>query len=575
MSNTEDPSEPRSHPMPTESIEGERREDQPALPQAEVIKRDRLSLVWLLPVLALIVGGWLAYKTWAEQGPTVTISFKTASGLQAGKTKVKFKDVEIGQVTSINVAEDLEQVLVEAQLASGSERYLTDKTRFWVARPRVTASRVSGLETLLSGAYIAIDPVTTGRPARRFKGLAEPPVITTDEPGTRFRLRSPTLGSLNLGSPVYYRHIQVGQVVNYVLDADGDSVTIDIFVTQPHDRLVFTNTRFWNASGIDVDLSANGVNVDTESLLSVLIGGVAFDTLDTLESKGTPASADQFFPLYKSRSAAHERIYMDKERYLMLFTGSVRGLNLGAPVVLHGIQIGKVLDVQLRFDPKKLKFSIPVLIEVEPERINVDEGVKRVLADDSGILNELVAAGMRGQLKTGNLLTGQLYVDLDFHRDAPAAVVGEQDGYRVLPTVPAPIEEMTTKVKSILSKVDAFPIERIGAELSGTLVAVRSVVDSPELKTAIVDLEHTLAELRSLTTQLDDSVAPQLDATLNEARRALQNVNGLIAADAPLNVEAVRTMRELSAAARSVRTFADYLDRHPEALIRGKGGMQQ
>jgi paraquat-inducible protein B len=575
MSETEDPPTPRPQPMPPESSEAESRAEAPALPEAEVVKRDRLSLVWLLPVLALIVGGWLAYKTWAEQGPTVTISFKTASGLQAGKTKVKFKDVEIGQVTSINVAEDLERVLVEAQLTSGSERYLTDKTRFWVARPRVTASRVSGLETLLSGAYIAIDPVTTGRSARRFEGLPEPPVITTDEPGTRFRLRSPTLASLNLGSPVYYRHIQVGQVVNYVLDTDGDAVTIDIFITEPHDQLVFTNTRFWNASGIDVDLSANGVNVDTESLLSLLIGGVAFDTLDTLESKGTLAAADQFFPLYKSRSAAHERIYLDKERYLMLFTGSVRGLNVGAPVLLHGIQIGKVLDVQLRFDPKRLKFSIPVLIEVEPERINVGEGVERVLADDPGILNDLVAAGMRGQLKTGNLLTGQLYVDLDFHRDAPTAVVGEQDGYRVLPTIPAPIEEITTKLRSILAKVDALPIDKIGADLSGTLVAVRALVDSPELKTAIVDLEHTLTELRSLTTRLDDSVAPQLDATLGEARRALQNVNGLISPDAPLNVEAVRTMRELSAAARSIRTFADYLDRHPEALIRGKGGMQQ
>ena len=575
MVEKQEPSASRSQPMSSETNDLDTAGPAEVLPQAELVKRDRLSLVWLLPVLALLVGGWLAYTTWSEQGPTVTISFKTASGLQAGKTKVKFKDVEIGQVTQINVTEDLERVLVKAELTSGSERYLTDKTKFWVARPRVTASRVSGLETLLSGAYIAIDPVTTGRSARHFVGLAEPPVITTDEPGTRFRLRSATLGSLNLGSPVYYRHIQVGQVVQYELDGDGDGVTIDVFITKPHDQLVFSNTRFWNASGIDVEVSANGVNVDTDSLLSILIGGVAFDALDRLEAKGTPATADQFFPLYKNRAAAHERVYLDKERYLMLFSGSVRGLNVGAPVLLHGIQVGQVLDVQLRFDPKRLKFSIPVLIEVEPERINLDEGVDRGLAKDLGILNQLVASGMRGQLNSGNLLTGQLYVDLDFHKDAPPAEVGEQDGYRVLPTVPAPIEELTTKVKSILSKVDAFPLDEIGDELTGTLTSVRTLVDSPDLKAAITALERTLGELESVARKLDSNIAPKLDEVLGETRRALQNVNGLIAPEAPLNAEAVRTMRELSAAARSIRTFADYLDRHPEALIRGKGGIRQ
>ncbi|MBK1703976.1 intermembrane transport protein PqiB [Halochromatium glycolicum] len=548
---------------------------EPALPEAEVIQRDRFSLVWLLPLIALIVGGWLAYKTWSEQGPTITISFKTASGLQAGKTKVKFKDVEIGQVTRIDVTDDLEGVKVTAQLTSGSERYLTEETRFWVARPRVTASRVSGLETLLSGAYIAIDPVMDGRSTRHFKGLAEPPVITTDEPGTRFRLRSPTLGSLNLGSPVYYRHIQVGQVINYQLDDDGAAVTIDVFVTKPHDRLVYTNTRFWNASGIDLDLSADGVALNTESLVSILLGGVAFDTPDTLETKGAQASANQFFPLYASRAAAHERTYLNKERYLMLFSGSVRGLSIGAPVMLHGIQVGEVLDIQLRFDPDRLAFSIPVLIEIEPERISVDQGVDQVLAGDSDVLKKLIAAGMRGQLKTGSLLTGQLYVDLDFHPDAPPAELSERNGYRVLPTVPAPIEAITTKLRDVLAKVDAFPLEQIGSELTVILGSIREIATGPELKRAIADLEQTLTDLSALAEQLDTRIAPEMTATLTEARRAVENINGLVGPDAPLNNEMVRTLRDLSSAARSIRTFADYLDRHPEALIRGKGGMRQ
>lgn len=545
------------------------------LPEARVVKADRFSLVWLLPILALAVGGWLAYKTWAEQGPTITISFPSASGLQAGKTKVKFKDVDIGQVTSIGVTKDLEGVKVTAELTAGSERYLTDQTRFWVARPRITASRVSGLETLLSGAYIAIDPVVDGKPKRHFKGLPEPPVITTDEPGTRFRLRSSTLGSLNLGSPVYYRHIQVGQVVNYELDDDGEAVTIDIFVTKPHDRLVFVNTRFWNASGIDLSLTADGVNLDTESLISVLLGGVAFDTPDTLETKGAPATADQFFPLYASRAHAHERIYLNKQRYLMVFKGSVRGLSIGAPVLLQGIEVGQVLDIQLRFDSEALDFSIPVLIEIEPERINVAGGVEKALVNDPDILNNLISAGMRGQLKTGSLLTGQLYVDLDFHQDAPAAALRKQDGYPVLPTVPAPIEEVTTKVKNILTKVDAFPLARIGDDLTSILGSAKGLVESNATKQALADLEQAITDLSSITDQLDSSIAPELTAILSQGRQVVANINGLIGPDAPLSIETVRTMRNVGAAARSIRAFADYLDRHPEALIRGKGGMQR
>ncbi|MGB5832187.1 MAG: MlaD family protein [Thiohalocapsa sp.] len=573
MAENQTPLAPDMNPAPPESDR-----DLPAqqgdLPEARVIKRDRLSLVWLLPVLAVLVGGWLAYKTLSEKGPTITIEFKTASGLQAGKTKVKFKDVDMGQVTAIDVSDDLSKVIVTAELNHGAEKFLTDKTRFWVARPRVTASRVSGLETLLSGAFVAIDPVGGGKQRRHFVGLPEPPVITTDEPGTLFKLRSPTLGSLNLGSPAYYRHIQVGQVIDYELDEDGRAVTIDVFITRPHDRLVLTSTRFWNASGIDFRLSADGVCFDTESLLSVLLGGVAFDNPDTLETEGAPAKPNQFFPLYPNRTEAHERVYLDKERYLLVFNGSVRGLSVGAPVLLRGFTIGQVLDIQLKFDAAQLDFAIPVLVEIEPERIGYSGpgGRERVLADDPDILDKLVAAGLRGQLKTGSLLTGQLYVDLDFHEDAPPARLTRRGDYRVVPTLPTPLEAVTTQVNRILAKIDAFPIDKIGEELSATLAGTRELVDSAALKDSLSELELTLRQLRSLSLKLDQEIAPELSATLRDAQRTLKSANALIAPDAPLNAETVRTMQELSAAARSIRVMADYLERHPEALIQGKGG---
>ena len=572
MSENPNTPQPGMNPAPSES-DAERLPGSTHLPEAQVVKRDRISLVWLLPVLAVMVGGWLAYKTLSERGPVITVEFKTAGGLTAGKTKVKFKDVDIGNVTAIDVSDDLSKVIVTAELTHGSEKFLTEQTRFWVTRPRVTASRVSGLETLLSGAYIAIDPVGGGKDQRHFVGLPEPPVITTDEPGTSFRLRSPTLGSLNLRSPVYYRHIRVGQVVDFELDKDGRAVTIEVFVTQPHDSLVLTNTRFWNASGIDMTLSADGVSLDTESLLSVLLGGVAFDNPDTIESLGEAADADQYFPLYTNRAEAHERVYLEKERYLLIFSGAVRGLNIGAPVVLRGITVGQVLDIQLKFDAEKLDFYIPVLIEIEPERIGFPGGGReRMLADDPDILNKLVAAGMRAQLKTGSLLTGQLYVELDFHKDAPTAHLTRRGDYRVVPTLPAPLEAITTKVNRILAKVDEFPIDTIGDELSATLAGAREVVDSVALKNSLTELEQTLRQLRSLTAKLDDEFAPELSSILREAKQALKNVNGLIAPDAPLNAETGRTMRDVSAAARSIRALADYLERHPEALIQGKGG---
>jgi paraquat-inducible protein B len=549
------------------------------LPTARVVRRERPSLVWLLPIIALAVGGWLAISTLAEKGPTITIEFATAAGLQAGKTKVKYKDVDIGTVTDIAVSGDLEHVTVTAELRHGSEKFLAADSRFWVARPRVTASQVSGLETLLSGAFVAVDPGSSDKDRRHFKGLADPPVITTDAPGRRFRLRSDSLGSLNLGSPVYYRRIQVGQVTSYELDADGGAVTIDLFIDSPHDQLVYTNTRFWNASGVQLELSADGVSVDTQSLVSILIGGVAFDTPEDLDASGIVAPTDQFFPLYQSRSAAQEQQYLHKERYLMIFSGSVRGLSVGAPVSLRGIQIGRVVDVALKFNDQTLDFFIPVLVEVEPERIGFVRPREEVLQQDPDVLRKLIRNGLRAQLKPGNLLTGALYIELDFHEDASPVTVFERDGYRLVPTLPTPLEAVTNKVTQILDKLNALPIDAIGEDLRATAAGARAIFDSKDLHRAIGELGALLGEVRSLTAQLNTDLAPELDAvltaaraTLSEAGRTLENANGLIAPDAPLSLETVRTMQEVSAAARSVRVLADYLERHPEALIQGKGG---
>jgi len=538
------------------------------LPEAESFPRGRLSIVWLIPLLALFVGGWLAYKTWSEKGPAVSISFKAAAGLQVGKTVVKFKDVEVGKVTAIRVADDLKSVQITAELVAGTERWLTERTRFWIARPRIAAGRVSGLDTLLSGAFIEMYPRPGEKRRRSFVGLEDPPLLKSDEPGKRFVLRSAG-GVLNAGAPLYYRGQQVGQVVDSRLDDEGKAVNIEIFVLAPHDRLVRTDTRFWNVSGLDVSLGADGIRVDSESFMTMLLGGVVFDTPASIDAATGPAEAGRVFPLYANREAAHARVYENKKRYMLFFEGSVRGLAVGAPVLLRGIEIGKVLDVQLDFDIKAFAFEIPVLIEIEPERVNIKGNADSVEYDEA--IAQLVAGGLRGQLQSRSLLTGQLYVELGFHPDAPPASITEEDGYQVVPTVAAPLDAVATKVNGLLNTIGRLPLEEIAGDLRETVKGVNQLVSSAQVSGSLNALQQLLAQANGTLAKLDKQLLPEAAATLSQARSTLSTAQGLVATDSAMIGEIMRLLRDLSSASRSINGLADYLERHPEALLKGKG----
>jgi paraquat-inducible protein B len=539
------------------------------LPEGEAFKQQSFSIVWLIPILALLVGGWLAYKTWSEKGPTITIAFKAAAGLQVGKTVVKFKDVEVGKVTTIRVSEDLKGVLVTAELVAGTEHWLTKRTRFWIARPRVAAGRVSGLDTLLSGAFIEMDPVTEGKSERTFIGLEEPPLFKTDEPGKRFVLRSEGGGVLNAGSPVYYRGQQVGQVISGRLDDDGKAVTIEVFIASPHDRWVKANTRFWNVSGLDLTLGAEGIRIDSESFVTMLVGGVTFDTPVSIDQQSDEVPPGYIFRLYANRDAALARVYENKKRYLMYFDGSVRGLSIGAPVMLRGIEIGKVLDVQLDFEIEDFTFKIPVLIEVEPDRVNIKGDSDGVDYDEA--IENLVVAGLRGQLQTASLVTGQLYVELGLHPEAPPATVTEEDGYKVVPTVPAPLEAVASKVNGLLDTVGRLPLEAIADDLEDTIKSINQLVSSEQLIGSVTELNRLLNKANITLAKLDKDMVPEAVATLRQARSTLSSAEALVSNDSAMVEEIMRLLRELSATSRAIKGMADYLERHPEALLRGKG----
>lgn len=516
-------------------------EQQPAdaIPEAVVMTRSGVSIVWLIPLIAALIGGWLAWKAFSEQGPTITISFKSAEGLEAGKTKIRYKDVEIGQVETIKLSDDLSHVIVTAQLVKGASDYLTEKTRFWVVRASVRAGQVSGLGTLLSGAYIGIDPVTEGKSARHFEGLDTPPVITTGLPGHHFILKASRRGSLEVGAPVYYRQIQVGEVVAYDIGEDAESIDFKVFIHAPYDQKVSENTQFWNASGLDVSVTAEGIKVDTESLVSILIGGIAFGASNS-EAAGAVAQEGQVFNLYENRAAAQKKEYAEKRRFLLYFDGSVRGLSPGAPVEFRGIKIGEVVDVKLQINVETRKFQIPVLIDLEPQRVTPSgqlppEWVQLDKQErQNRIFDQLVAQGMRAQLKTGNLLTGKLLVDMDMYDKVKTAAIDYNGTYPVLPTVPTSLEEISSRVATILDKLEQFPVDKIGKDMDATLEG--------------------------------------LQLTVTQTQKTLAALEKTLSTDSPLQQELQQTLEELSGAARSLRLLADYLERNPEAILRGKQG---
>jgi paraquat-inducible protein B len=395
-------------------------------------------------------------------------------------------------------------------------------------------------------------------------------VVTTDLPGSHFVLRASSLGSLHIGDPVYYRRIEVGQVVSYKLDEDGQAVTIEVFVHDPHHNLVRKNTRFYNASGLDVAIGADGIRVDTESLVTLMIGGIAFDT-PVNQEPGDLAEENDVFKLSKNRESISEKTYARKSRWLLHFDSGVRGLKSGAPVELHGIQVGSVLDVNLEFDVEKEAFSIPVLIETEPDRIKAT-GKMPEGAEKQKAMDYLVAKGMRAQLKTGSLITGQLLVALDLHPEAPPAKINWEGRYPELPTVPTAMEEITTSLTQLLKKLEKLPIEQIGNDLRDTVSGAKRLANSADLQKSIIALNETLNQAQKFVAALNTGIAPELKSAVANLNSALVQAQKLAKSlNSNVAPQADRTLKELQSAARSIKVWAEYLERHPEALIRGKG----
>ncbi|PNA06749.1 MULTISPECIES: intermembrane transport protein PqiB [unclassified Pseudomonas] len=530
--------------------------DQPRAPGQAPVKTRRfsISLVWIVPIIAVLVGLSLVVHNLMQEGPSIIVTFKTGSGLTANKTEVKYRNVVIGQVTDVELSDDQKSVNATIKLAKQAETFTREDSQFWVVRPRIGAGGVSGIDTLLSGDYIGADIGQSNSRSKNFKGLENPPPITYGEPGKRFNLHASDLGSLDIGSPVYYRKIPVGQVVAYALDADGKGVNIEVFIHAPNDAYVTENTRFWNASGIDVNVGANGFAVKTESLSTLLVGGIAFRAPE-YSPNDVAAAEEKTYDLFDDQQTALAPPN-GKAQYLTLrFDQALRGLKVGAPVEFLGIEIGRVVSVNLDFDPKKRSFPLNVGIVIYPQRLGqAHVKMLKVLEhnpDDEAAAVRLIGTfidnGLRAQARSGNLLTGQLYIALDFFPKAEKVAFDPTARPISVPTVPGSLEQLQEKLEAMIDKLNKLPVERIAGNLDSNLV-----------------------ELRKGLTQFNARTLPGVQNTLADLSKTLHSASSTLAEDSPQREQLTETLDELGRMSRSLRELSDYLGRHPESLIRGR-----
>jgi paraquat-inducible protein B len=529
------------------------------------------SLIWLIPILAAVIGISLAVKTWVQRGPEITIIFNSAEGLEAGKTKVKYKEVDIGTVQSLMLSDDRSHVLVSVQLKREAKSFTVADSRFWVVRPRIAGSGVSGLSTLLFGSYIGADAGVATEKADTFTGLEVPPIITRGASGKQYALHASNIGSVDIGSPVYYRRVKAGQVTAFDLDDDGKGITVRIFINTPYDKFIGINTRFWHASGFDMQLSATGFTLNTQSLASVVLGGLSFQSPD--DDPGPPAKENTAFVLAESEAEALKEPDGQSEIILLDFKQSVRGLTPGAEVSFRGLVLGHVKSIGIEYDPKQREFSMPVLVEVYPARLGQKYVEDRMQSKDTPQqrLQFMINRGLCAQLRTGNFLTREVYIAFDFFPKAISASAGKKDASRSiagedtshvllqLPTIPSSVDEIQTQISQIALKLSKVPFDQIGNEMQQSLKV----------------LKQTLNSTGQLAEKLNNDVAPEITVAMKDVRKTLNAAERTLSEDAPLQQDLRQTLQELARAAASLRILTDYFERHPESVIRGKRGDKQ
>ena len=548
------------------------------LPTAGVHRRRRIPLIWIVPILTGLIALWLAWDTYSKKGPTITIAFDSAAGLTAGQSQLKYKNVVMGTVSSIGVSPDFMKVIVTIETVREAESLLTDKTIFWVVKPELFAGNITGLETLLSGSYIGMRPSDEpGKPKRDFVGENDPPVLQAWTKGTTFLLDSKRLGSISLGSPIFFRDIEVGTVLGWDIGDLASRVTIHAFVRAPYDKYVHVDTSFWNASGVSIKLAGEGISVRMESLRALLLGGIAFET--PTDGKRDVAKAKQEFPLYRTFEEARAAGFGRQLHLMSYFPGSVAGLERGADVTLHGLKVGEVTDVALVFDPKLDRIVVPVRYRVEAGRVLNIASAQNM--DAEKLAEEMIKRGMRATLQAPSLITSQKIIALEQIPDAPPAELHKEGDTYIIPTSETGgFDTIARSANELLSKINRIDFDKIGKSIEGAAAGLDSTINGEQVKRTLASLESAMADVRDIAHKLDadagpalkrlPAIAQQLQESLTKANRLFGSINAGYGDDSRFRRDLDRLLPQLTDAARSIRALSDLLSRHPEALIKGR-----
>ncbi len=530
-------SDPAPPPEPTPT---------PAPPAAQ-LQRPRVSFVWIIPLLAALIALYLGYRTIMSQGPLLLLTFDSAEGLTAGQTQVKYKYLALGTVESIDLSNDNRHVIVRVRMTNVGARFLTSHARFWVVKPDFSGGDISGLDTLVSGAFIAVDPGQPGGTYRTaFTGLEEPPGVRSDEPGSTFTLKAENLGALNSGSPVFYRDVAVGEVLSYDIGNGLGPISVTIFVRAPFDQLIKPQSHFWNASGITATLGGGSFQIQVQSLKAVFTGAIAFD-LPATAIANAPAPANSIFPLYPTADDANSAGYSKQIPLVTYFSSSVSGLTRGAAVQILGIQVGEVTDVGLILDPQTGIAKVRVAMTLQPERIFRAQLLPSIMAMGNS-LQDLVDHGLRVQLATANYVTGQQILSLINVKGEPHIKVEKEGDAYVIPSEPGLLDNSLATFAVITAKLAKIPFDQIGNNLNKLLLTTNHTIASAPIARTLSDISTTLKTANTTLGSLSQGYG-----TDSDFQRSLQQL-----------------LSQANDTLRSLDLLSTYLDRHPESLLLGR-----
>ncbi|WP_024929894.1 intermembrane transport protein PqiB [Methylophilus sp. OH31] len=524
---------------------------------AKVSKQARLSPIWIVPIVALLIGLWLIYDNYTKAGKQITLSLTNAEGIEAGKTKIKVHSVDIGLVEQVTLSEDLTHIEVLARITPKAQPMLVQDTQLWVVKPRIGLEGISGLNTVISGAYIQLQPGKSLEESDQFTVLDQAPISLNGAQGVHVNLIGKVGNSLRVGDPVSYQGLRVGRVVSAVFDPKQRQMQHELFVEHPYDVLVTENTRFWTTVGIDVKLDSEGFKANIPTVESLIAGGVSFGHVDD-RPMGQPVRSEATFELFANEDAARQQTYDQYLEYVLLVDDTVRGLSKGAPVEFRGLRVGTVINVPWKFNSperkKDFRYAIPVLIHLEPGRL-ADNG-KADLEEWKSRIAQMLQRGLHATLKSGNLITGSVFVDLNMDQHAHKTYQRERfEGLPVMPTTATNLAQIEQKLSDLLDKLNGLKVEPV---LSG-------------LDKNLQQSEKTMQEIRALSQQVNQLLSQpdlqQMPANINQTMQELRTTLKGLSPESPAYQELTTTLQRLDKALRDIQPLARTLNEQPNAIL--------